>query len=191
VILAAVMRYISLVGHHPRRAVPLPVVLACALDVVVEFFVDQLVSALRVWAGTTWLVISPIDEVLTCNRAGAVEIEQVLGSQCEMWAPIARRLTPPFRSAAGRAVQCRRECRSRADQLGGGPQLVQLFLVQATRLRFALSQNEATVTQDLLPTTATATGTSLIVELVRPPIRVVHVYRAARLTGAETSALPL
>ncbi|HEX9498624.1 MAG TPA: hypothetical protein VF926_09660, partial [Mycobacterium sp.] len=32
---------------------------------------------------------------------------------------------------------------------------------------------------------------SLIVELVRPPIRVVHVYRAARLTGAETSALPL
>ncbi|MCW2627857.1 MAG: hypothetical protein JWR48_4579 [Mycobacterium sp.] len=32
---------------------------------------------------------------------------------------------------------------------------------------------------------------SLIVELVRPPIRVVHVCRAARLTGAETSGLPL
>jgi hypothetical protein len=57
-------------------------------DIVIEGLVEQRFSILRLWARTRREVISPIEEVFTNDRAGAVEIKEVLGGQREMWAAI-------------------------------------------------------------------------------------------------------
>ena len=77
-----------------------------------------------------------------------------------------------------------------AARLRGGGQCLPIGVVEMALV--ARDRNGPGLTAQFLDASYwRAFSPALIVELVRPPIRVVHVYRAARLTGAETSALPL